>query len=501
MNYRGKLKELKIETRAFINGRYTDAMSGELIRKKASYDGSDLPPVASCGEDDVNRAVSAAKKAYEDGVWRRNSPAEKKEIILRLADRMEEHLTELALLDTLETGRAFQNYRDDSIPKAIEAVRYFAEAVDKYYDAMISPRGSDFGLVTRVPLGVVGVITPWNDPTVVEMWKCIPALLMGNSVVLKPAEQSSLSAIRLAELTKEAGIPDGVFNVVPGYGETAGKALALHHDVRGIFFTGSSAVGKQILKYSGESNMKRVGLECGGKGPYVVTARCRRIDEAARVLAQNMFYNQGQICSAPSRVIIDRTKKEEFLGALKKYAADYVPGDPFDDANRVGCVVSEEQYEKIRGYIDYARTKGYEVFQPDDTGNHIPEAKCILPTVITGLPSDDRLAREEIFGPVVVVLNAEDMEDAIRIANDSDYGLAGAVWTDDINEAYEAADRIETGLFHINSYGNDDNSAPFGGVKESGLGKDKSMYAFNEYSDRKTIWMHFGEIESKTNKG
>lgn len=491
MNVRDRLDIISIEKRAFIGGKYVPAKSGEVIKKYTSYDGKLIDGIASCGEEDVNEAVEAAKNSFERGVWRNLDHAERKEIMIRLADLMEKHREELALLDTYETGRAYRNYYYDSIPKAIEAVRYFAESVDKYYDAAIPAGRTEFGVISRVPLGVVGLITPWNDPMVVAAWKYAPALLMGNSVVFKPAELSSLSAIKLAALTKEAGIPDGVFNVVPGYGETAGRALALHPDVRGIFFTGSRDVGKQILIYSGQSNMKKVGLECGGKGPYIVTDQCKDVPRAAKILAENMFYNQGQICSAPSKAIIMESVFDDFMNAFKKESEQFVPGDPFDDENIVGCTVSREQFEKIQRYIEIGKKDGLKVFQAQKIKEHHPDACCVQPTIISELSPDHILCRDEIFGPVIVVLKAKTVEEAVKYANDTCYGLAGAVWTDNIDEAYYFSRMIDVGLFHINSYGNDDNRSPFGGVKESGIGKDKSMYAFDEYSDLKTVWMHF----------
>ncbi|MCR5609574.1 MAG: aldehyde dehydrogenase family protein [Lachnospiraceae bacterium] len=490
MNVQNSIGKLKIEKRAYINGKYVNAIGGEVIEKISPIDGTDLSGIVSCKKEDINLAVKAAKEAFESGVWSRSTHTYRKEVLLCLASLMEEKREILALLDTYETGRAYKNYYEDSIPKAIEALRYFAESIDKYYDMAVPADNTEFGIIKKVPLGVVGLIIPWNDPMVVAAWKYGPALAMGNSVVLKPAEQSSLSAIYLAGLTKEAGIPDGVFNVVPGYGEIAGKELALHKDVRGIFFTGSSEVGKKIMTYAGKSNMKKVGLECGGKGPYIITDSCSNIKESAKVLADNMFYNQGQICSAPSKVIVAERKYDEFLNALKVECERYVPGDPFDDCNNVGCVVSREQYNKVKGYIDEGFKSGAEIYQAKNVKKHHKNACCIQPTIISCIDEKNRLVTEEIFGPVVVVLKAKDTYDAVRIANDSNYGLAGAVWTDDLNEAFYVANSVETGLFHINSYGNDDNRAPFGGVKESGLGKDKSIYAFDEYSDLKSIWVH-----------
>ena len=491
MDVLGKLNIDEIEKRAFVNGEYIDAISGAVISKTLSFDGRKFEGIAACGKADVDIAVAAAQKAYSSGGWSRKTPSERKEILLKLADLMEEHIEELALLDTFETGRAYINYLRDSLPKAIEAVRYFAEAVDKLYDESIPIRGSDTAVIKKVSLGVVGLITPWNDPMVVTAWKFAPALLMGNTVVLKPAEQSSLSAIYLGKLTKEAGIPDGVFNVVPGYGEEAGKALALHKDVRGIFFTGSAEVGKKIMEYAGQSNMKRVALECGGKGPYIVSNKCNRMSEAAEVLAKNMFYNQGQICSAPSRAVVHKSVYDEFIAVLKAESEKYVPGYSFDDANEVGCVVSKEQYDKVNGYIDLAAKEGAKIYRPSLVKEKPKGAICITPAILENVNNNMRIAREEIFGPVLAVIKVDSMEEAVDIANDSEFGLAGAVWTDDVNEAFKLTDRMEVGLVHLNSYGNDDNSSPFGGVKQSGIGKDKSIHAFDKYCDSKTIWMHF----------
>ena len=303
-NIKEKVTNLKIEKRAFINGSFVESINGKTIRKISSVDGRNLSGLCACSGKDVNNAVNAAKRSFESKIWRGKTTQEKKEILFKLADLMEQSREKLAILDTIETGRAFRNYYYDSIPKAIEALRYFTESLDKYYDYAMPPKDNSFAVVTREPLGVVGIITPWNDPLVVSTWKFAPALLMGNSVVIKPAEQSSFSVLEVARLAKKAGIPDGVFNVVPGYGNIAGKALALHNDVTGIFFTGSSEVGNLILQYSGQSNMKKVGLECGGKSPFIISRNCKNLKKAAEVLANNIFYNQGQICTAPSRLLV-----------------------------------------------------------------------------------------------------------------------------------------------------------------------------------------------------
>ncbi|MCL2284595.1 MAG: aldehyde dehydrogenase family protein [Fibromonadales bacterium] len=480
------MKSFAMETRAFIGGNFVTAASGETIKKECPADGSAIEGVPSCGEAEVELAVKSARAAYKAGVWRNKSLKERKEVLLKLASLMEEQREQLASLDTYETGRAYRNYYEDSIPKAIEVVKYFAESIDKIYDNCVLPSSSEFAAIIREPLGVVACITPWNDPLVPANWKIIPALLMGNSVIVKPAEQSSLSIILEATLAKNAGIPDGVLNIVTGYGDIAGKALALHNDVDGVFFTGSSEVGKLILQYSGMSNMKKVGLECGGKSAFIVSASCKRLKEAAGVLAASMFYNQGQICSAPSRAIIDNKIKAEFMEYLKIEAQKYVPQDPFSPESIVGGVVSKEQQLKIEQYISLGKESGYAVFQ--FSGKNTPR-NGVFPTIFENVEPGSRLFKEEIFGPVLIVLGFDSLDEAINIANDSIFGLAGAIWTDDLREVNYAARNIEAGIIHVNSYGNDDNSVPFGGYKQSGIGKDKSVYAFDEYSQIKTVWV------------
>ena len=489
-----RLKNLRIEKRAFIDGKYVEALDGKVITKQSSIDGRDISGLAACNEKDIDRAVSVARESYRSRIWADLPPAEKKSRLLKLADLMEAEKEDLALLDTIETGRSLKNYYYDSIPKAIDALRWFAEAVDKYFDRAITPRRNEFATVTKMPLGVVGLITPWNDPLVVDVWKFAPALLMGNSVVLKPAEQSSFSILRVAALALEAGIPPGVFNVVPGYGEVAGKALALHPDVDGIFFTGSSEVGKLILRYAGESNMKKVGLECGGKSPFIVTKNYSDLPHAAAVLAKNIFYNQGQICSAPSRLIIDRSIKDTFLKYLAEESRKYLPADPLSLESEVGAVVSREQYDRIRDYIKSGLDSGAQIVTGLEEVEPVAGGCYVAPTILDNVSPDDRLAQEEIFGPVLVVIPFDTIREAVEIANRSRYGLAASVWTENYNEAYQVSRLLEAGLVHINSYGEDDMSVPFGGVKESGLGKDRSLDAFDEYSESKTVWMHFESL-------
>jgi len=494
-NIKEKVINLKIEKRAFIDGSFVKSVSGKTIRKVSPVDGRNLSGLCACSGKDVNDAVNAAKRSFESKIWRGKTTEEKKEILFKLADLMEQSREKLAMLDTIETGRSFKNYFFDSIPKAIEALRYFTESLDKYYDYAMPPKDNSFAVVTREPLGVVGIITPWNDPLVVSTWKFTPALLMGNSVVIKPAEQSSFSILEVARLAKKAGIPDGVFNVVPGYGNIAGKALALHKDVAGIFFTGSSEVGKQILQYAGQSNMKKVGLECGGKSPFIISKNCKNLKKAAEVLAKNIFYNQGQICSAPSRVIVHNELKTKFIDYLKLESIKYVPNDPLDINSEVGCVVSKEQKDKIEKYIKQGIQSGATLITPiPNKWFSAKKRTAVLPSIFTDVDLKSSIVLEEIFGPVLIVIGFDTINEAIDIANDSKYGLAASIWTSDLNEAYHVSRELQAGIVHVNGYGNDDNTAPFGGIKESGIGKDKSIFAFDEYSYLKTTWINFNNI-------
>jgi len=489
-----KVDQLVIEKRAFIDGNYTQAVDGDTIKKSSSADGRDLSGISSCKQEDVNAAVRAAKQSFESKIWLNKSPREKKEILFKLADLIEENREELSLLDTLETGRCYKNFYNDSLEKAIGVVRYFAESIDKYYDHVIPARSDVFATITKEPCGVVGLITPWNDPLVVSTWKFIPALIMGNSVVLKPAEQSSFSILKVAGLAQQAGIPDGVFNVVPGLGKLAGKALALHKDVAGIFFTGSSEIGKQIMQYAGQSNMKRVGLECGGKSSFIVSKHCTNLPEAAKVLAKNIFYNQGQICSAPSRLIIDKSVKKEFIGLLINEREKYIPGDPFDADSDVGCLINFEQKDRVNQYIEKGEQSGAKIINRLNDENLTPTGCSVAPVIFDEVDPDSPIAQEEIFGPVLAVIDFDSINEAVNIANNSKYGLAASIWTNDFDEAHQVSRSLQAGIVHVNSYGDDDNSVPFGGVKESGIGKDKSIYAFDEYSNTKTTWMKLNTL-------
>lgn len=483
---------LAIETRPFIDGEFRAAVANKTLAKQSPVDQRPLPPIYLCDQNDVNAAVDAASSSFRSKIWTNASYTEKKYILFRLADLIESNIDELAILDTIETGRCLRNFLDDSIPKAIQALRYFTEAIDKIYDISIPQRNDMSGTITKEPLGVVGIITPWNDPLVVSMWKIAPALLMGNSIVIKPAEQSTYSLLYIAKLMQQAGLPNGVFNVITGTGESTGRHLALHNDVRAIFFTGSSEVGKKILVYAGQSNMKRVGLECGGKSACIISRNYHDLDHAAAVLAQNIFYNQGQICSAPARIIIENAIKDQFIARLLTESEKFIPGNPTDIETKVGFMISIDEKQRVANIIDQAKADHtLNVLQPSSASELSLPPCAIVPTIIEINDSNCSLAQDEIFGPVATIIGVDTISDAVDIANNTRYGLAASVWSNDINEVHMISHSLEAGLIHINSYGDDDNSAPFGGIKESGIGKDKSIFAFDEYSYSKTTWLKY----------
>jgi len=479
-NPKEAIKTLSIENRFFIDGR--PLTSKNTLNKTSSISVYTLPELYVCLDDEVNLAVSKAKETYDNKVWRDKPVQEKKEILFRLADLIQQHKEELALIDAVETGRSIKNFYYDSIPKAVEGIRWFSEAIDKYFDHAITPNNNQLASIIKQPLGVVGIITPWNDPLVVNFWKITPALLMGNSVVVKPAEQASFSMLKVASLAQQAGIPDGVLNIITGDART-GELLCLHNDVRGIFFTGSTEVGKKILQYSGQSNMKKVGLECGGKSPFILTRNYPDLQKAAKILAKNIFYNQGQICSAPSRLIIDQSIKDEFLNHLIEAAKQYIPSDPLSLNSNVGKVISPEHYQRIESYIKDIDSNEIKIIQISNKQQDL----SFTPMIFDNVPANSKLAQDEIFGPVLAVISFNSIDEAISIANNTRYGLAAAIFSNDINEANYLALNIESGLIHINTYDAETYQMPFGGVKESGLGRDKSILVFDEYSELKTI--------------
>jgi 4-guanidinobutyraldehyde dehydrogenase/NAD-dependent aldehyde dehydrogenase len=487
--WHSRAKSLRPAAQAFINGRYVNALSGETFDCLSPIDGRQLAKVASTDSADVDAAVAAARAAFEKGSWAHMAPARRKRVLLRFSELLLKHAEELALLETLDMGKPIADSTRIDIPAAARCIAWFAEAIDKIYD-QVAPTGHDsLALVTREPVGVVGAIVPWNFPLLMASWKLAPALAAGNSVVLKPSEKSPLTAIKAAELASEAGLPEGVLNVLPGFGQTAGKALALHMDVDCVAFTGSTATGRLMLQYAGQSNLKRVWLECGGKSPNIIMADCADLDRAARAAAFAIFFNQGEMCSAGSRLIVEERVHDQVLEKIAAIARTMQPGDPLDPKTSLGAIVDETQLNTVMRYIDSGKNEGARVALGGRRAREDSGGFYVEPTVFDAVTPRMKIAREEIFGPVLATLTFRTVEEALRIANDVIYGLVAAVWTRDITTAHRVARALRAGTVYINCYDADDITVPFGGFKQSGNGRDKSLHAFDKYVELKTTWV------------
>ena len=485
---------LTFRTQAFIDGRFVDAADGETYVTENPATGQPLANIARCGPQDVDLAVAAARRVYERGAWSTMAPADRKRILVRFADTIDANLDELALTESLEVGKPISDTLALDIPETANCIRWHAEAIDKLYD-QVAPTGQDsLALVVREPVGVVGAIIPWNYPAQMAAWKLGPALATGNSVVIKPASQTALSLLRMAELAAEAGLPEGVLNVVPGPGETVGEAIGRHGDIDVVAFTGSTEVGRQFLHWSAESNLKRVVLELGGKSPQVVFADAPDLDEVAANVANAIFWNMGENCSAGSRLIVQRSLRDALLEKLVALTATWLIGDPLDPTTRIGPMITRGHMERVLSYIAIGRAEqarvvvgGRQVRQ--ETGGYFIE-----PTVFADVTNEMRIAQEEIFGPVLATIDFDTEAEAIAIANDSPYGLAASIYTTNVNRAHRVARALKAGTVGINAYSEGDMTTPFGGFKMSGFGgHDKSIHAHEQYTELKTIWLQLGD--------
>ncbi|MDN7139925.1 aldehyde dehydrogenase [Pseudomonas sp. JQ170] len=480
---------LRLIDSAFIEGEPYAAQNGARLEVINPANNRLLAKVVASGEADIDHAVRSARRAFEQGPWARMAPGERKAILLRLSQLMLEHRDELALLDSLSMGKPVMDAWNIDVPGAAHVFAWYGESLDKLYDQVAPTASNALATITRVPLGVIGAVVPWNFPLDMAAWKLAPALAAGNSVVLKPAEQSPFSALRLAELALEAGIPAGVLNVVPGLGEVAGRALGLHMDVDALVFTGSTEVGKYFMQYAAQSNLKQVWLECGGKSPNLVFADCQDLDLAAEKAAFGIFFNQGEVCSANSRLLVQRSIHDAFVERLIDKARQWAPGNPLNPASRAGAIVDTRQAQRIMQYIEQARAEGAQLacggrqLSFDGSGNFIE------PTIFTGVTADMTLAREEVFGPVLAVTAFDDEDEAVAIANDHIYGLAASVWSDDLNRAHRVARRLNAGTVSVNTVDALDVTVPFGGGKQSGFGRDLSLHSFDKYTQLKTTWI------------
>lgn len=480
-----KAKNIAIETRLFINGEYSAAADNSVFATIDPAAQQTLAEVARGKKADVDRAVQAARSAFERGDWSQASPAQRKAVLNKFADLMEAHCEELALLETLDTGKPIRHSLRDDIPGAARAIRWYAEAIDKVYGEVAPTGGNELAMIVREPIGVIAAVVPWSFPLLLACWKLGPALASGNSVVLKPSEKSPLSALRLAGLAKEAGLPDGVFNVVSGFGHEAGQALAQHPDVEVITFTGSTRTGKQLLKDAGDSNMKRVWLEAGGKSANIVFADCPDLQKAVNATAGGIFYNQGQVCIAGTRLLLEESIADRFLDLLKEQAKGWQPGNPLDPNTAMGMLIDNSHADSVHSFIRAG--EAHSTLLLDGRKNPWPAA--VGPTIFVDVDPASALSQEEIFGPVLVVTRFKTEEQALALANDSRYGLGAAVWTRDLSRAHRISRRLKAGSVFVNNYNDGDMTVPFGGYKQSGNGRDKSLHALEKFTELKTIWI------------
>ncbi|MCV6577469.1 MAG: aldehyde dehydrogenase [Cohaesibacter sp.] len=481
---------LTLPVNSFVDGSFRPSHTGNSFESVNPATGDALANIAACDAQDVDFAVEKAREAFEDGRWSRLHPSERKDILIRLCKLITRNARELAVMECLDSGKPIQDCVSIDIPEVVHTIKWHAEAIDKIYD-QTAPAGDDaIAMIVREPIGVVACVLPWNFPLLMMAWKIGPALAAGCSVIVKPAEQTSLTALRLAELAMEAGVPAGVLNIVTGLGPDVGEPLGRHMDVDMVSFTGSTQTGRRFLHYAADSNLKKVVLECGGKNPCIVMDDAQDLDLVAEHVVNGAFWNMGENCSATSRLIVHEKVKDDLLERVKAYANEWRMGDPLDPANRLGALVDKEHFGKVCSYLEKGPAEGANLV----LGGASHDGAYVEPTVFDNVGDDAALLREEIFGPVLSVVTISNFDEAIAVANDTDYGLAAAVFTANGKRAIRAARAIRAGTVTVNSFGEGDISTPFGGYKQSGFGgRDNSLHAHDQYTELKTIWIDLSD--------
>lgn len=478
--------ELTIESRAFINGCYQDAIDQSSFSTINPATNQELAKVARCKAADADVAVEIARSAFERGVWQHLAPAQKKAVLLKFSSLIKQHQETLALLETLDTGKPISHSYNTDIPGAVNAIRFYAEAVDKVYGEVPATEPNVHAHIQHEAIGVVAAVVPWNFPLLLACWKLGPALAAGNSVILKPSEKSSLTAIYLGKLANEAGIPAGVFQVLPGFGHEVGDALAKHNDVDCITFTGSTKIARQLMISAGESNMKRVWAEAGGKNANIVFPDYKNLEKAAQETAAGCFYNQGEVCVAATRLLVHESIKDQFIQLVREAAKRFTPKDPLDPASSMGALIDQGHKQLVLDYVTLGEQSGAKKVCGGDVDH---QGAFVEPVILDQVSNDMRVAREEIFGPVLSVITFKTEEEAIAIANDSPYGLGAALWSSDLDRVHRVAKQLRAGSVWVNNYNEGDMTVPFGGYKQSGNGRDKSLHALEKFTELKTTWI------------